>query len=93
MAQKNTFVAEITFKDMVLLKVSQREKCPYSEFFWFVFSHIRTRKTPNTDTFCVVNTFVWGMNLRVHNLFDTFILDRAPSKNYANPIISYISCE
>ena len=49
--------------------------CPYSEFFWFVFSRIRTehgdlrkksfriqskcgkirtRKTPNTDTFCAV---------------------------------------
>ena len=42
-----------------------RKKCPYSEFFWSVFSRIwtvyapysskcgkiRTRKTPNTDTF------------------------------------------
>ena len=51
-----------------------REKCPYSEFFWSVFSRIRTeygeilrtlsiqsecgkirtRKTPNTDTFLAV---------------------------------------
>ena len=38
-----------------------REMCPYSEFFWSVFSRIqfecgeiRTRKTPNTDTFHVV---------------------------------------
>ena len=51
-----------------------RKKCPYSEFFWSVYSHIRseygdlrskypyslqmrkirTRKTPNTDTFHAV---------------------------------------
>ena len=38
-----------------MTEVSLREKCPYSEFFWFVFSRecgkIRTRETPNTDTF------------------------------------------
>ena len=34
---------------------SLREKGPYSEFFWLVFSRIRTRKTPNTDTFYTVN--------------------------------------
>ena len=40
---------------------SLREKCPHSEFFWSVFSHIRTehgkirtRKTPTTDTFQAV---------------------------------------
>ena len=31
-----------------------REKCPYSEFFWSVFSRIRTKKTPNTDIFNAV---------------------------------------
>ena len=31
--------------------ISLREKCPYSEFFWSVFSRIRTRKTPNMGTF------------------------------------------
>ena len=43
-----------------------RKKCPYLEFFWSVFSRIRTecgeirsmkirtRKTPNTDTFYAV---------------------------------------
>ena len=31
-----------------------REKCPYSEFFWSVFSHIQTRKTSITGTFHVV---------------------------------------
>ena len=35
----------------ILQKLSLREKCPNSEFFWSVFSRIRTRKTPNTDTF------------------------------------------
>ena len=39
-----------------------RKKYPYSEFFWYAFSHsrtdygqIRTRKTPNTDTFHAVS--------------------------------------
>ena len=56
----------------------QREKCPSSEFFWYVFSgfrlnrevysvnlhinsecgKIRTRKTPNTDTFYAVKSFI-----------------------------------
>ena len=31
------------------------EKYPLSEFFWSVFSRIRARKTPNTDTFHTVN--------------------------------------
>ena len=40
-----------------------REKCPYSEFFWSVFSRvqfkcrkIRTTKTPNKDTFHAVSS-------------------------------------
>ena len=28
--------------------------CPYSEFFWSECEKTRTRKTPNTDTFCAV---------------------------------------
>ena len=56
------------------LRSPRRKKCPYSEFFWFVFScirpeygdsqskfrsqsecgNIRTRKTPNMDTFYAV---------------------------------------
>ena len=46
-----------------------REKCPYSDFFCSVFSHIRTirsefekvrtRKTPNTDTFYAVKGSEW----------------------------------
>ena len=42
----------------IYILTTLREKCPYSEFFWSIFSHIRTeygkirtRKTPNTDTF------------------------------------------
>ena len=31
-----------------------REKCQYSEFYWSVFCHIRTRKTLNMDTFHAV---------------------------------------
>ena len=27
-----------------------REKCPYSELFWFKYRKIQTRTTPNTDT-------------------------------------------
>ena len=33
---------------------SLREKCPYSEFFWSECRKIRTRKTPNRDTFHAV---------------------------------------
>ena len=51
-----------------ILNNTIREKCPYSEFFWSVFSDcvslriqsecrkIRTRKTPNTDTFHAVTS-------------------------------------
>ena len=35
---------------------TRREKCPYSEFFWSVFSHIRIRKTQITDTFHAVQS-------------------------------------
>ena len=34
-----------------------REKCPYSEFLWPVFSRIRTRKTPNTGSLHAVQVF------------------------------------
>ena len=55
------------------------EKCPYSEFFWFVFSEFglnterpysfwlrenRTRKTPNTDTFHAVTFTEHPFNIR-----------------------------
>ena len=37
-----------------LLRVSMREKCPYREFLWSECRKIRTRKTPNTNTFHAV---------------------------------------
>ena len=69
------FAPNFPIYDRVFLEpLSLRERCPYSEFFWFVSSHIwtgterygvslrihsecgkiRTRKTPNTDTFHAV---------------------------------------
>ena len=36
---------------------SLREKCPYWELFWSIFSRIRTRITRNTDTFYAVSSF------------------------------------
>ena len=46
---------------LIFSHCSLREKCPYAEFFWSAFSSIwtecrkiRTRKTPNTDTFHAV---------------------------------------
>ena len=32
-----------------------REKCPYSELFWSECGKMRTRITPNTDTFYTVS--------------------------------------
>ena len=62
------------------LCISLREKCPYSDFFWSVFSRIRTeygeyilrnqskcgkirtRKTPNTDTFhAIIYLFIYSL--------------------------------
>ena len=39
-----------------------REKCPYLEFFWYVFSRIWTRKTSNTNTFHAVLHFLKAAN-------------------------------
>ena len=36
------------------LRLSQRKKCPYSEFFWSEWGKIRTRKALNIDTFHAV---------------------------------------
>ena len=62
------FVSYPLNRRLSLSKFTLRVKCPYSKFFWFVFSSIRTeygqilriqsecgkirtRKTPNKDTF------------------------------------------
>ena len=51
-----------------------REKCPYSELFWSVFSRIRTeyekirtRIAPNTDTFHAVRITIIQDNCPVSN--------------------------
>ena len=37
--------------DTEALTKALRKNCPYSELFWSAFSRIRTRISPNTDTF------------------------------------------
>ena len=51
--------------DIFSSTLTLREKCPYSELFWPIFSSIRTkygkirtRITPNTDTFYAVLVFI-----------------------------------
>ena len=39
-----------------------REKCPYSELFWSECGKMRTRITPNTDTFYTVHS-IFGNKL------------------------------
>ena len=48
------------------VKITLREKCQYLELFWSVFSRIRTRVTPNTDTFYAVQAIrkLGGINFR-----------------------------
>ena len=48
----------------LIISISLREECPYSEFFWSVFSRIqskcgkmRTRETPNTNNFHAMKRF------------------------------------
>ena len=45
------------------------EKCPYSELFWSVSSRIRTRKSPNTDTFYAVKSSIFSRIDYCNNLF------------------------
>ena len=48
-----------------------RKKCPYSQFFWSAFSHIRTKHgeilTPNTDTFHSVWLISFLFDSNFHN--------------------------
>ena len=46
---------KISTKWVKTWRLSLHEKSSYSEFFWSVFSRIRTRKTLNTDTFYAVS--------------------------------------
>ena len=47
---------------------SLRENCFYSEFFWSLFCRIRTRKTPNRDTFHAVIIFHEGLNIEENSV-------------------------
>ena len=50
------------------------EKGPYSELFWSAFPRIRTRITPNTDTFyAMVSTFGWSLLFRTENCISKLI--------------------
>ena len=39
---------------LVTVECTPRKKCPFSELFWFKCGKMRTRITPNTDTFHAV---------------------------------------
>ena len=56
---------------------SLREKNPYSEFFWSVFSSIRARKTPNMETFHSV-TVMLSLKNGKKNAVQRFIFRRSP---------------
>ena len=43
---------------------SKREKCLYSELFWSECGKMRSRISPNTDTFYAVTRKVWYLLLR-----------------------------
>ena len=50
------FVPSFPFILKIFDEYALREKCPYSELFWFECRKTRTRITPNTDTFYAVMT-------------------------------------
>ena len=39
---------------VIAYRTSLRKKCPYLEFFWSECGKIRTRKTPETESFHAV---------------------------------------
>ena len=64
--QNETFSSKIVPRKFCL---SLCEKCLYSEFFWSIFSCIRTRKTPNTDKFYTVQCLPFVFSLYQINSF------------------------
>ena len=61
-----------------------REKCPYSELFWSVLFRIRTRITPNMDTFCAMSIWeysnrLWLETLKMLQLFKNGLVQRRSS--------------
>ena len=47
---------------------SLRKKCPYAELFWPLIHRIRTRKTPNEDTFHAVIVLLQNVTPWIHDL-------------------------
>ena len=47
-------ITSCTYKKKMECSVTLRKNCSCSELFWSAFSRIRTRVTPNTDTFYAV---------------------------------------
>ena len=48
---KEAVVWRYSPKKVFSRKMALPEKCPYSEFFWSVFSHIRTEFSPNAEKY------------------------------------------
>ena len=63
------------------------EEFPYSEFFWSECGKIRTRKTPNTNTFYTV-LFTFGNFFIAHkeSLKEKFIFVRSVLQSLVNPV-------
>ena len=50
---------------------TMRERCPYSELFWSVFSRVRTTISSNTETFYAVQLYQWNISFCKFNMFDS----------------------
>ena len=59
-------------------KISLRKKCPYSELFWSECGKMRTRITPNTDTFHAMNFTEFGG----YNLFPLILIFISSGSNF-----------
>ena len=65
--------------EKTLIHQTLREKCSYLEFFWSVFSCIRTTKTPNTDTLHA-KRIIYGKSMATS------------TKKYFSILLQLISC-
>ena len=77
------------------------EKCPYSEFFWSVFSHIRSispysirmrentgQKISNTNTFHAVEIYTYH-HLKLHHVLTYIKLDTIITHDIREKIMLY----
>ena len=55
---------------VLIVKLTLREKCPYLEFFWSVFSHIRTQYGP--EKLRIRTPFTQSKTLLFYNFFREF---------------------